>query len=383
MQQIKLKTFGIDVGESKIVVTKVKLEQQGEQLIERESETREFKYDNEGIQQLINFLGDYKEGIMEATGVYFYYLYDKLTQKGYNIGVVNPLQLREILGKKTDELDSKRLALAYAIGAIKTSYIPKENERELRELERHRKQLEERITQIKNMIRKTLQTAGYKIEPFNKEGRQILDKLVKGQELTNEEKEKLKNLLGRKLNKGEVLILKQLVEEMNMVEGQVKEIDDMIATLIPKATLAELLKIPGIGFTTASTILGEVGDISRFSNSKAFCSYAGLSPRTKQSGEFLSHNGLIPGNKYLRRVFFLAAVRVDGKFNEFYTRIKERSGSGKKALVAVANKLARIVFHVLRDGVYKGDSKKVVRVRKGREPSVDGDSTLSSALDKL
>ncbi|BFH72930.1 hypothetical protein SJAV_08740 [Sulfurisphaera javensis] len=77
MQEVKV--FGINVGESKIVVTKIRLEQKGEKLVQKEIETREFKYDNEGMQELINFLGDYKERIMEAIGVYFYYLYNTLT----------------------------------------------------------------------------------------------------------------------------------------------------------------------------------------------------------------------------------------------------------------------------------------------------------------
>ncbi|BDC17399.1 hypothetical protein HS5_02890 [Acidianus sp. HS-5] len=80
---------------------------------------------------------------MEATGPYFYYLHEKLTEKGYKVTVVNPVHLSEILGKKTDKLDAQRLLIAFMTGVVKGSYIP---DGEIKELTRYRTSLVEKTT---------------------------------------------------------------------------------------------------------------------------------------------------------------------------------------------------------------------------------------------
>ncbi|QXJ32610.1 putative transposase [Saccharolobus shibatae] len=319
------KAFAIDISQSKLTAAKGELVLKQEKPSVTVKEVKEFPYNNEGIEELIKFLEGYNEGILEATGVYFYYLHEKLTEKGFKVTVVNPAHLTEILGKKTDKLDAQRLLVAYMTGVIKGSYIPTGEIKELRELTRHRENLVNKITQVKNEIRKTLEIAGYKIEPFDKKGRQLLEKLAKGEELSKEEKEELKEKLGRNLNDAEKLTLKQLVELLKSLEDMVKEVEDMIISKIPKPVI-ELSKIPGIGLITAATIYAEFGDISRFPNSKAARAYAGLAPRTKQSGNSESHSGMIRGNKRLRRGFYLAArsARWLEPFNEFYERLIAR-----------------------------------------------------------
>ncbi|BAB66803.1 putative transposase for insertion sequence element [Sulfurisphaera tokodaii str. 7] len=269
------KAFAIDISQSKLTAAKGELVIKQEKPSVTVKEVKEFPYNNEGIEELIKFLEGYNEGILEATGVYFYYLHEKLTEKGFKVTVVNPAHLTEILGKKTDKLDAQRLLVAYMTGVIKGSYIPTGEIKELRELTRHRENLVNKITQVKNEIRKTLEIAGYKIEPFDKKGRQLLEKLAKGEELSKEEKEELKEKLGRNLNDAEKLTLKQLVELLKSLENMVKEVEDMIICKIPKPVI-ELSKIPGIGLITAATIYAEFGDISRFPNSKAARAYAGF-----------------------------------------------------------------------------------------------------------
>jgi transposase len=174
------KAFAIDISQNKLTAAK------GELVIEQEKsavyvkEVKEFNYDNEGIEELIKFLGEYKEGIIEATGIYYFYLHEKLTEKGYKVTIINPLHLTEILGKKTDKLDAQRLLVAHMTEVIKGSHIPTGEIMELRELTRCRESLVEKTTQVKNEIRKILEFAGYKIQPFDKKGRKPLEKLVKG-----------------------------------------------------------------------------------------------------------------------------------------------------------------------------------------------------------
>ncbi|MBB5255185.1 transposase [Sulfurisphaera ohwakuensis] len=174
------KAFAIDISQSKLTAAKGELVLKHEKPSVTIKEIKEFPYNDKGIEELIKFLGEYKSGIVEATGVYFYYLHERLTEKGYKVTVVNPAQLTEILGKKTDKLDTQRLLVAYMTGVIKGSHIPTGEIKELRELTRHRENLVNKITQVKNEIRKTLEIAGYKIQPFDKRGRQLLEKLAKG-----------------------------------------------------------------------------------------------------------------------------------------------------------------------------------------------------------
>ncbi len=306
-----------------------------------------------------------------------------ITEKGYKVTVINPLHLSEILGKKTDKLDAQRLLVAYMTGVIKGSYIPTGEIRELRELTRYRESLVEKITQVKNEIRKILESAGYKIQPFDKKGRQLLEKLAKGEELNKEEKDELKERLGRNLNDAEKLALKQLVELLKSLENMVKEVEDMIISKIPQPVV-ELSKIPGVGLISAATIYAEFGDVSRFSSSKAARAYAGFAPRTKQSGESESHSGMIRGNKYLRRAFFLVArvARKSEPFNEYYERLVSRGKSAIKATCALAGKLAGICYHVIKDGVYKGVVKKRFRVPRGKDVNVQ-DVDVGGVLDSL
>ena len=268
-------------------------------------------------------------------------------------------------------------------GVIKGSYIPTGEIMELRELTRYRESLVEKTTQVKNEIRKILELAGYKIQPFDKKGRKLLEKLVKGEELSKEEKEELKEKLGRNLNDAEKLALKQLVELLKNLEKMIKEVEDMINSKIPKPVI-ELSKIPGIGLISAATIYSEFGDVSRFSSSKAARAYAGFAPKTKQSGDSESHSGMIRGNKYLRRALYLVARVARGlePFKGYYERLIARGKSVTQATCALAGKLASICYHVIKDGVYKGVVKKSFRIPRGKEVNVK-DFDVGDALDSL
>ncbi|AAK41923.1 Third ORF in transposon ISC1491 [Saccharolobus solfataricus P2] len=134
---------------------------------------------------------------------------------------------------------------------------------------------------------------------------------------------------------------------------------------------------------SAATIYAEFGDVSRFSSSKARA-YAGFAPRIKQSGGSESHSGMIRGNKYLRRAFFLVArvARKSERFKEYYDRLVSKWKSATKATCALGGKLACICYHVIKDGVYKGDVKKSFRAPRGKDVNVQ-DVDVGDVLDSL
>lgn len=96
---------------------------------------------------------------------------------------------------------------------------------------------------------------------------------------------------------------------------------------------------------SAATIYAEFGDVSRFSSSKAARAYAGFAPRTKQSGESESHSGMIRGNKYLRRAFFLVArvARKSERFKEYYDRLVSKWKSATKLVLLVGSLLVFVI----------------------------------------
>jgi transposase/CRISPR-associated protein Csx1 len=132
-----------------------------------------------------------------------------------------------------------------------------------------------------------------------------------------------------------------------------------------------LMSIPGIGFTIAAAVIAEIGDIRVFSKPKNLVSWSGLAPAVNESAG-KSSNGHITkhGNKYLRTILVQAANSIAiGKPNKlrfFYQRIKAKKGH-KKAIVALARKLASIIHHLLSNNEKYSEEElkeKQVKLRK-------------------
>lgn len=118
-----------------------------------------------------------------------------------------------------------------------------------------------------------------------------------------------------------------------------------------------LIAIPGIGPSVAATLIASVNDIHGFKNGRQFAAWIGLTPSQYASGE-TNRLGKITkrGNASLRRALILGARAVlnwcdkkDDNLNKWLQKLKERMHSCK-SVVALANKLARIVWVVLAKG---------------------------------
>jgi transposase len=118
-----------------------------------------------------------------------------------------------------------------------------------------------------------------------------------------------------------------------------------------------LLTIPGVGELTAATVLGEVGDISRFASVKQLIAFAGLDPAVYQSGKFTATRNKISkrGSTYLRKYLYMAAaagirkpkgIPTNPVLYEYYSRKLEEGKPQKVAIVATCNKLLRIIYGV-------------------------------------
>jgi len=144
-----------------------------------------------------------------------------------------------------------------------------------------------------------------------------------------------------------------------LLEHQLEEANGAIKTLVcaseemhEKVTL--LASIPGIGSLTASILLVETMHLRRMESSDQWAAYAGLSPVPRQSGSFTGRTHISKiGNGRLRRAFYLCALtasRMRNTFGDFYRHLLAQGKPKKVALIALARKLLRVAFAVLKSG---------------------------------
>ena len=125
---------------------------------------------------------------------------------------------------------------------------------------------------------------------------------------------------------------------------------------IVKSLDSVILTIPGISCVEAGMILGEIGDIHRFSSPSKLLAFAGLDPSVYQSGNFnASHTRMSKrGSRVLRYALVYAAlnvVRNNDVFHAFYDAKRAQGKNHYSALGHCAGKLVRIIFKMLTDNV--------------------------------
>jgi transposase len=115
-----------------------------------------------------------------------------------------------------------------------------------------------------------------------------------------------------------------------------------------------LQTLPGVGPIIAATVRAELGDVTRFSHVDQVVAYAGLDPRTRQSGAFVGQKRLSKrGPGALRHALYLAAVNAVRAYPEWrdrYQRLLGRGCAKKEALTILSRALLRVAYHLLRTG---------------------------------
>jgi hypothetical protein len=156
-------------------------------------------------------------------------------------------------------------------------------------------------------------------------------------------------------------VIQIYASNIQFMDTKIKAINGEInkwAEQLPEIAL--LKSIPGIGETLAPLIVGEIGDIMRFTNVKQLVAYCGIDPSVRQSGNFVGTRNKVTkrGSPFLRRALYVAATTairknpngwlVNPVIYEYYKK-KIESKPKKQALGAVMNKLLRIIFSVLKN----------------------------------
>jgi transposase len=120
-----------------------------------------------------------------------------------------------------------------------------------------------------------------------------------------------------------------------------------------------LLSIKGISHKVATALIETTNGFQSFASAKAVAKFIGLAPTTFQSGKMSTHRGICrTGDSHLRSQLYVAscgaarrsAIRCNKACREFYQRLKAAGKPSKLALIAVANKLLRQAFALVRFG---------------------------------
>jgi transposase len=154
--------------------------------------------------------------------------------------------------------------------------------------------------------------------------------------------------------------LMMCLEEIKKAEGRIKETEKQMEYLLKKIPYAEqMMSIRGVGMITTAVFLGELGNPENFSNARQIIKYAGYDPRENDSGKSVGRKRISKKGRWLlRKYLYFMAMRVVHRnpfFRKYYDRkLKKKNRWGqllkkKEALCAVAIKLIKVIFALLRD----------------------------------
>lgn len=319
-------------------------------------------------------LGDWLRGVgcthvaMESTGVYWKPVFQVLEGQ-CAIVLANAQHLRHVPGRKTDVQDAVWIAELLQHGLLRGSFVPPQEQRDVRELTRYRTSLVRERARAANRIQKVLEDAQIKVgdvltDVLGQSGRAILQALAAGEtdpetlarlargRARDKHAALVEALRGRVRAPHRFLLTEQLahIHELDeAIERVTSEVERMLAPFEP--ALALLDTIPGISRATAQVLLAEVGaDLARFPSGGHLASWAGLCPGHNESAGKRRSGKTRKGSPWLRHALIQAAHGASHTKQTYlvaqYRRIASRRGK-KRALVAVAHTILVIAYYVL------------------------------------
>ena len=234
----------------------------------------------------------------------------------------------------TDKRDAQHLLNLLVEKRFPRIWVPSVEERDLRQLLKHRHTLVQMRTRVKNQLQHTALNQGLqkKSRLWTEEGQQWLKKL----ELDPWTKRRRDDLL-------------QMLESFNQ---QVKQMDREAEKAAAARKDAQLLMShPGVGPILALATVLTLGDVSRFKRGREVASYIGLVPTEKSSGQHRWLGSITKqGNRFMRFLLVqagMSAARGDEELGRVYKRLVHKKHHGV-AKVAVARKLLVRLYWMLR-----------------------------------
>lgn len=274
---------------------------------------------------------------IEATG-YTQWFEQLLAARGHElwVGDAAEIRARAVRRQKTDTRDAEHLLELLCTKRFPRLWVPSPQERDLRQLLKHRHKLVQMRTSVQNQLHYLAMNQGLcrKGKLWSQRGRQELE----GLELSPWARRRRQELL----------------ELFDRLQPRIAELDQAVETEAAcRPDVARLRTQPGVGPVTALAFVLTLGPVERFGNSRQLVSYLGLNPREATSDQRRLGPISKQGNSMLRWLLVEAAqsaVRFDPQLRRKYQRLKYRRG-GQIAKVAIARRLAvRLYWRLREDG---------------------------------
>ena len=352
-----------------------------------------FTNDNDGFLKLISRLDQFEKDELiiglESTAHYGNNLLLFLVPKGYKVVLINPIQTstmrkNNIRKTKTDKVDTyiickvlmmqpHRFVTLFDLGILQLKNLGRFRQKTVKQRTRLKIQLTSYVDQVfpelqyffKSGIHHKGCYALLKEAPSpekiasmhlthlthllasNSHGRFKKETAVELRVLAQKSVASSDNSLSIQISQS-IEQIELLNKQLDLIESEMKDIVSSLDSVI--------MTIPGIGYINGGMILGEIGDIKRFSSPGKLLAFAGLDPSVYQSGNFEAKHTRMSkrGSKVLRYALINAAhnaVKCNKTFKAYYDQKMSEGRSHYNALGHCAGKLVRVIYKMLTDNV--------------------------------
>lgn len=349
----------------------------------------EFSNDHDGFSKLLSSLHTIqKEDLiigLESTAHYGNNLVVFLFSHGFNITVINPIQTsvmrkNNIRKTKTDKVDALLVAKTLLLNNFRLVSKQDIDLIRLKDLCRFRQKLIKARTSVKIQLTTYIDQVFPELQYFFKSGihhkacyallkeasspeeiasmhmthlAALLNKASHGH-FKKEKAQELRVLAQKSVGTGNKTLSIQIAQSISQVELYDRQLNEVHLEIekTMKSLNSVIMSIPGIGYLNGAMILGETGNITRFSDPSKLLAFAGLDPSVYQSGNFKATNTRMSkrGSKVLRYALINAAHNVvlnNKTFKDYYDLKISQGRSHYNALGHCAGKLVRIIYKML------------------------------------
>jgi transposase len=397
---------GIDVHKKKlaVVVADVEVEE------EYEFERRWYGSVPQQLQLLCEWLIEKQvdEVVMESTAQYWKPVWGALERwwkpicekregagrMSGSLHLAQALSNRSRRGRKRDFRDAERLVKRLVSQELNLSFVPDTEQRLWRTLTHTRYQRTREKVRLQNQLEALLEEAHIKLSSLVSDllgasARRMLKALAEGEtdpaalatlgdRRLRATPAELHDALGActELNPVYRRLVKMTLEELHLIEEQIGQIDQDVASLLREHqdAVQRLAEVPGLGVNSAQMIIAEVGaKAAAFASAKQLSSWVGASPGEEESAGVNRSKRSPKGNRQMRRVLNQAAnaaAKHKGSIFEIvYRRLVLRLGH-YKTIGAIAHRLCQLVWIILHKGVRYEERGPAVREKSKRARTV-------------
>lgn len=378
---------GIDVHKRMLAVVVADVAVEGEYQFER----RMVGTSPDQLRALADWLveREVEEAVMESTAQYWRPVWETLERywqpirrtrdgAGPQSGTLHLAQAqsnRGARGRKKDFPDAERLVKRLVAHELTLSFVPEVEQRLWRTVTRRKYQLTGNRVSLQNRLECLLEEAHIKVSSlvsdlFGASARRMLQAVADGEtnpaavaglasQRLRATPDQLRDALGACTDLHPVYrrLLQLALEELRLIDQQIEALDQELAGLLraQQEAVQRLAGVPGLGVDSAQQIIAEVGPTAAtFPSAKHLASWMGACPGNDESAGVNYSRRSPHGNRQMRRLLNQAAnaaVKTKGSIFELvYRRLVVRLGHAQ-TIGAIAHRLCRLVWKILRQGV--------------------------------